>query len=138
MCEYSIVDNETGVIVGELKSGDVIIPVEERKRRCEMRKKREGRYRSKGERYIFVNATFDFSDLPPSIVTKLIYLSTYADYNNSLVASIKSKTAIKRCPLFSAAACLPETDRPLCLRAGLWWSARSGGERNRRTCRARR
>lgn len=99
MCEYSIVDNETGVIVGVLKSGDVIIPAEERKRRCEMRKKREGRYRSKGERYIFVNATFDFLDLPPSIVTKLIYLSTYADYNNSLIASIKSKTTIKRCDL---------------------------------------
>lgn len=99
MCEYSIVDNETGEIVGKLKSGDVIVTEEARKHRYEMRKKRESRYRSKGERYIFVNETFDFSDLPPSIVTKLIYLSTYADYNNSLVASIKSKTAIKRCDL---------------------------------------
>ena len=99
MCEYSIVDNETGEIVGKLKSGDVIVTEEARKHRYEMRKKRESRYRSKGERYIFVNATFDFSDLPPSIVTKLIYLSTYADYNNSLVASIKSKTAIERCDL---------------------------------------
>ena len=99
MGKYSILDNETGEKIGEINSGDVIISAKERKRKYEMKKRRESRYRSKGERYIFVNATFDFSDLPPSIVTKLIYLSTYADYNNSLVANVKSKTAIKRCDL---------------------------------------
>lgn len=89
MGEYAIVDTETGEEVGEINSGDVIISVHERQRRVRMKKEREeheiNRYRGKGERYIFVNTTFDFSDLSPSTVTKLIYLSTYAAYDNLLI-----------------------------------------------------
>ena len=103
MGEYAIVDTETGEEVGEINSGDVIISVHERQRRARMKKEREeheiNRYRGKGERYIFVNTTFDFSDLSPSTVTKLIYLSTYAAYDNLLILNAKSKKEIKRSDL---------------------------------------
>ena len=100
MGEYAIVDTETGEKVGEINSGDVIVSMEERQRRAKMKKEREEyeikRHRGKGERYIFVNTAFDFSDLSPSTVTKLIYLSTYADYDNLLILNTKSKKEMKR------------------------------------------
>ena len=93
MGEYAIVDTETGEEVGEINSGDIIISAHERQRRARMKKEREeheiNRYRGKGERYIFVNTMFDFSELSPSTVTKLIYLSTYAGYDNLLVLNAK-------------------------------------------------
>ena len=103
MGEYAIVDTETGEEVGEINSGDIIISAHERQRRARMKKEREeheiNRYRGKGERYIFVNTMFDFSELSPSTVTKLIYLSTYAGYDNLLVLNAKSKKEIKRSDL---------------------------------------
>lgn len=91
------VDSESGMIIysdpesgnakvfhlKEVEDGSTIIPPDERERRQAAKEKREQReyqVKDKKEKFVFINSSIDFSDVPPAMVTRLIYLSTYAAY----------------------------------------------------------
>lgn len=102
MSDFSIVDNATGEIVGGMNYNDVITSQEELQRRVKAKQERleheATRYRSNGRKYYFVKSDSKFDGISPAMVTRLIYLSTYAGYGNS-VLMLTAKTKMKRVDL---------------------------------------
>lgn len=94
------VDSETGTIIysdpesgdvkefyqAEIEHGTIIIPPDEQKRRQAAKVKREQReyhVTNKKDKFVFVDSAIDLSDMPCKMVTRLIYLSTYAAFNTT-------------------------------------------------------
>ena len=88
-----VIDVDTGEILQELTDGYTIITAEEKQRRLEHRQRRIERRTPKGVSYVFVNAEQHFEELSPSTTAKLIYLSTYVNYEGILVSG---RTPIKK------------------------------------------
>ena len=91
------VDEESGMIIytnpdnGERKEyyrteveyGTRMISPDEQKRiqaAKDKREQREHQVKDKKDKFVFINSAIDFSNVPPAMVTRLIYLSTYAAY----------------------------------------------------------
>lgn len=100
--DFGIFDYSTGEIIGGMNYGDIITSREELQRRAEEKQKRleheATRYRSNGRKYYFVKSDSKFNDISPAMVTRLIYLSTYVGYGNS-VLMLTAKTKMKRVDL---------------------------------------
>ncbi len=70
----------------DVEVGSRIITPDEQKRQKDAKAEREQRDlmklwgREKREKFVFVNSAIDFSNVPPAMVTRLIYLSTFAAY----------------------------------------------------------
>lgn len=83
-----LIDEETGEVYGKVPDGSTFSTPEQKKRNLEKKKEREqheiNRFRSRNERYIFVNSLCQFEDLTPATATKLIFLSTYAKFGGVL------------------------------------------------------
>lgn len=102
MKDYVVVHFPSGEIVAELEPG-FSITTQEEKERCvkakqERLKHEATRYRSNGRKYYFVKSDSKFDGISPAMVTRLIYLSTYAGYGNN-VLMITAKTKMKRTDL---------------------------------------
>lgn len=85
-------DSETGEIFYEFPSNAIISykTPEEEQRKAEQAEKRRGHEfyyrRENGERFVFVDSSEPrFEALKPATVAKLIYLSTYVNYDNKLM-----------------------------------------------------
>lgn len=94
------VDSESGMIIysdpesgnakvfhlKEVEDGSTITPPDERERRQaakEKREQREHQVKNKKDKFVFVDSAIDLSDMPSKMVTRLIYLSTYAAFNTT-------------------------------------------------------
>ena len=70
----------------DVELGSRITPPDELKRQRAAKAERESRDlmnlwgKDKKEKFVFINSAIDFSNVPPAMVTRLIYLSTYAAY----------------------------------------------------------
>lgn len=83
--DYIVINASTG----EVAKGGLYITEEERERRRIAKENRLDKELKKrtGERFLFVKADNSFNDLPPEQMTRLIYLSTYSNYDGQLMTT---------------------------------------------------
>ena len=87
-------DLETGEIIGIYENGGRFTSSEELERRCKEKEKRQNKEmlkRASGEKFVFVKADESMQPLPPETVTKLIFLSTYSNYEGVLMLKERKK-----------------------------------------------
>lgn len=92
MSDFSVVDNETGEVVGGLNYGDTIIAKEELQRRSKEKKKRlerEAYKRNTKEKFFFVKSgtRFPTETLSTATLARLIYLNTFSNYDGVLMVT---------------------------------------------------
>ncbi len=88
------IEKETGELLYEIEEGSSIITPAERERRRSKREQRIDRKTPSGVHYVFSrSAQGSYDPLPPATMAKLVYLSTFLNYEGKLVHGI---TPIRR------------------------------------------